>query len=242
MYTVAVLTAKETNPKIKPYLILDGEKDKYIKKLEEIGVNVIIHRATFNSELEKFYKNDALSISLGAFLRVDIPLICKNLNIDTDNILYTDNDVMFISDISELVNLKPKYFLVAGEFSKEFSGKLLNSGVMWINWRTMLSEHKEFVFFIVNNLNKFKTFDQDAIRLYYGSKCEKLNYKFNYKPYWGDEEDIKILHFHGPKPTQQDNIPQIIKGLSHPYFFEMSKKFHIILNKFNDDNNNIFDS
>ena len=44
MYTVAVLSAKETNPNIKPYLILDGVIDNSIEKLIELGVTVINHQ------------------------------------------------------------------------------------------------------------------------------------------------------------------------------------------------------
>jgi lipopolysaccharide biosynthesis glycosyltransferase len=202
MYKVAVKTAKMTNPTIVPYLILDGEKDEYINDLINMGVNVIHHQVNFFDSLKDFYGDN--TTAYGAFLRIDIPKICESLGIESDYILYTDNDVMFMDDVTPLLNLKPKYFMCTGEFSQEFIPSLMNSGVMWINWKSMLNEYDEFVFFIKNNLQHFTAFDQDSFRIYYQHKMESFDYNYNYKPYWGYNKGIKILHFHGPKPVYTD--------------------------------------
>jgi lipopolysaccharide biosynthesis glycosyltransferase len=229
MYTVAVITAKKTNPSIEPYLILDGEIDDLIQYLIDMGVTVIKHTVTFYNELKEHYKDN--TISLGAFLRIDIPKICNDLNIEDDYVLYTDNDVMFINDVSSLYELKPKYFMCAGEFDPKFTPMGMNSGVMWINWKNMNEDYDNFVFFIKNNLHKFETYDQDAIRQFFKDKMEEFDYRFNYKPYWGNDDDIKILHFHGPKPTfnnkQLKDFPY--PKLITPFFNEMSNKFNQIL-------------
>ena len=52
MYKVAVFTAKETNPLITPYLILDGDIDDSINELIEMGVNVIQHRVSFSEKID----------------------------------------------------------------------------------------------------------------------------------------------------------------------------------------------
>ena len=111
MYKVAVLTAKETNPSIQPYLILDGDVDNLIDELIELGVTIIKHKVSFSDKLIEHYKDN--TIALGAFLRVDIPKICNDLNITDDYILYTDNDVMFINDVSSLNELKTEFFMCA---------------------------------------------------------------------------------------------------------------------------------
>ena len=237
MYTVAVLSAKKTNPNIKPYLILDGDIDKDIEKLIEMGVSVINHQSLFYNELKNHYNDD--TTAFGAFLRVDIPKICNKLNIEDDYILYTDNDVLFLDDISELKNLTPKYFMATGEFSKEFDTSLINTGVMWINWKNMNQVYDEFVSFIKLNLSMFQTYDQDAIRIFFNNKVESLGHQYNYKPYWGEENGSKILHFHGPKPTFKKSdfntfpLPQLVT----PYFYKMTEKFNEIY-----DNNNILNT
>ena len=233
MYTVAVLSAKKTNPNIKPYLLLDGKIDEEIQELIDLGVNVIETKSSIYNELKNHYKNN--TIAFGAFLRIDIPKICENLKIEDEYVLYTDNDVMFLDDVSELINLKPKYFLAAGEFVKNFNPTLINTGVMWINWKSMRKLYDDFVFFIKLNFHRFKTYDQDAIRIFFKDKVEELSYLYNYKPYWGNQDGIKILHFHGPKPTFTDNDYKTYKyqKMATPFYYDMVKKFNEI---YDDDN------
>lgn len=237
MYTVAVLSAKETNPNIKPYLILDGVIDEYLEELQDLGVTIIQHKSLFYESLLSHYNTN--TTAFGAFLRIDIPKICEKLQIEDDYILYTDNDVLFLDNVSELKNLKPNYFMAAGEFDKNFNPSLINTGVMWINWKNMSKCYDEFVFFIKLNLPKFQTYDQDAIRMFFIDKVESLDFNYNYKPYWGFGDGIKILHFHGPKPTFKDEdykkfpYPQMV----NPYFNEMTKKFNKIY-----DNSNLFNA
>jgi len=229
MYNVAVKTSKKTNPKIEPYLILDGEIDDLIENLISMGVVIVKHSVTFSSDLILHYKEN--TTALGAFLRVDIPKICYDLNIEDEYILYTDNDVMFIDDVSSLNELTPKYFMCSGEFFKNFSPMGMNSGVMWINWRNMYNDYNNFVFFIKNNLNRFQVYDQDAYKQFYSERMESFDYRYNYKPYWGYSDDIRILHFHGPKPTFNDDKLKIFpfQNLITPFFKEMSSNFNKLL-------------
>jgi lipopolysaccharide biosynthesis glycosyltransferase len=237
MYKVAVVTAKQTNPNIQPYLILDGEIDESITELINLGVQIIKHKVSFSDALIEHYKDN--TIALGAFLRVDIPKICNNLNIEDDYILYTDNDVMFINDVTSLNELNPKYFMCAGEFTKEFTPMGMNSGVMWINWKNMFNDYEKFVIFIKINLSKFQVYDQDALKLFYSNRMESFDSNFNYKPYWEESEDIKILHFHGPKPTFTNDDLKLFPypSLITPYYEKMTKKFNQIY-----DNNNLLNT
>jgi hypothetical protein len=71
-------------------------------------------------------------------------------------------------------------------------------------------------------------YDQDAYKIFYNESIERLNYRFNYKPYWGPFNDVKILHFHGPKPTfsEEDSSKFPFKNLITPFFHEMKEKFN----------------
>jgi hypothetical protein len=232
MYKVAVMTQKKTNPFIKPYLILDGEEDYLTDDLISLGVTIIKHRCSFYNDLERHY---AGTIAFGAFLRIDLPIICQSLNINEDYILYTDNDVMFIKDVSKLKLEKPKYFSATGEFNPQLSKNNFNSGVLWINWRNMLRIHPDFVEWIKNNLDKLKVFDQDALKIYFENEIDEFHHTFNYKPYWPKKDNIKILHFHGPKPTMSDSEVRKYEHshLLTSYFFERREKFNQILNNLN---------
>ena len=177
MYTVAVLSAKKTNTNIKPYLILDGEVDEYLENLEDLGVTIVNHKSLFYDSLLSHYKTN--TTAFGAFLRIDIPKICEKLKIEDEYILYTDNDVLFMDDVSKLNELTPNYFMASGEFDKNFVPSLINTGVMWINWRNMKEIYDEFVLFIKLNLSKFQTYDQDAIRMFFNDRIESLDFNYN---------------------------------------------------------------
>ena len=233
MYKIAVITAKTTNPNLKPILILDGEKDEHIAELEKLGVKIVEHRVQFYDTLVNHYKGN--TIAYGAFLRVDIPIVCKMLNIDEDYILYTDNDVMFIDNVDSLYKLKPIHFMCTGEWNPITDYKGMNTGVMWMNWKSLLNSYKNFTDFIKNNLSKFDVYDQDAYKQYYKDSIELLDYRYNYKPYWGETTDMKILHFHGPKPTfnenELSNFP--FKNLITPFFKKMTIEFNKIYDNYN---------
>lgn len=237
MYKVAVITAFKTNPNIKPFLIFDGVEDEHIVELKKLGVEIIAHRCSFYNELKEHYGND--TIALGAFLRIDIPIICERLKINSDCVLYTDNDVIFMGDISDLLNKTPNYFLVAGEFFKTYIPQNMNTGVMWINWKNMLKCYDKFVDFIKGNFNNFNVYDQDALKMFFLTNAEELEYKYNYKPYWGEEENIKILHFHGPKPEHvlmKEVYP--FPNLYHPFYYEMVEYFNKINDEYENTRNN----
>lgn len=223
MYTKAVISQKNTNPEIRAYLIFDGEKDEKIEYLEK-ALNVIIvpYKVSFYKELRKHYGENF--IAGGAYLRCDIPVIVRDiLHLDTRYVLYTDNDVLFLSDVSRLNILTPKYFNISSEFSKKKYTDI-NSGVMWINIDNMYSIYPEFRKFIVENFDKFETYDQDAIKLFFKGKMDILDYRYNYKPYFGKREDIKILHFHGPKPQHIDSCRENthpLMSLVNDFYYEM---------------------
>jgi lipopolysaccharide biosynthesis glycosyltransferase len=218
MYKVAVITAKKTNPNIKPILIIDGEKDEHIEEVKKMGVEIVEHKLQFYDDLVNHYKGN--TIAYGTFLRIDIPIICKKLNILDEYVLYTDNDVMFIDSVDNLLKFKPKHFICAGEFSPLTDYKGINAGVMWMNSKYMSETYNDFTKFILKNLNNFQVYDQDAYKQFYKDKIDLLDYRYNYKPYWGKTNDIKILHFHGPKPTFDENelINFPFKNLITPFF------------------------
>lgn len=226
-YTKAVISSIQNSPCLEPYLILDGVEDEYIKNLKEkYGVTVLHHRLTFYNELKEYYKGD--TIASGAYLRCDLPIVLRNNNIDDNYVLYTDNDVLFYSDVSDLLLLKPQYFSISSEFTKDYRD--INSGVMWINTKKMIEEYDDFVDFIVRNFKHFKVYDQDAIKIYFEGKTDILDYHYNYKPYWGEtDKEIKILHFHGPKPSHYEMCKKgeyPLMQLVNDFYYKMIDKYN----------------
>lgn len=185
------------NTTLEPHFIYDGSENKLTQWLKEKGVKIIPYRVGFYEELQKYYNKELLSIASGAFLRCDIPLIEK----DSDYVLYTDCDVLFLKDFE--AQIRPKYFACAPQENKN-NFKDFNTGVMLINVKELRQSHEKFCTFIVENLKLLPTFDQSAFQIFYGGvggTCTKLPLKYNHKPYWGMDENAVILHFHGCKPT-----------------------------------------
>lgn len=235
MYCVASLTAKQTNPDIKINLLFSGEEDDYIRKLKRFGVNVINCDLSFSEDVKLAYDGIRRSVALGTFLRIDLPKICNDMGIEDDYVLYTDCDVMFLKDISDIKKSTPKYFSVAGEFSKEIIGNAFNAGVMWINWKNMYSDYEIFVKYITKKIPNLSAYDQGALREFYSDKFERLDHRFNFKSYWNEEKenDIYIFHFHGPKPTHIENIKtHKHKNLAGPNYFKMTELFMNKLSEF----------
>jgi lipopolysaccharide biosynthesis glycosyltransferase len=177
------------NTTLTPYLIYDGENE-----ILDLPCEIIKWKFTY-SDLAIKAKGDVQSNA--AYLRIDIPTICKNMNFDDDIVLYCDYDVIFMSEIEKIY---PKYIACSSEFNRnDFS--TFNTGVMFMNIDNLKLIHNEFMEFVKNNLHTFQVFDQSAYNIYFKNNIDILPIEYNWKPYWEWSDDIKILHFHGLKPV-----------------------------------------
>ena len=71
---------------------------------------------------------------------------------------------------------------------------------MWINVNNMREKLPELKRMLIESYFKKLGYDQLALNSYYGSMYDYLDPLFNWKPYWGVNNNAFILHFHGPKP------------------------------------------
>ena len=176
-------------------MLYDGAPSSFTRNLEAQGVRVIHIRVPFYDRLEAHggAGSSYLSITSGCYLRTQIPVV------ETEDkfVLYTDCDVIFRSD-PDLSSLRPEYFAVSPEGHREDYIGNMNSGVMLINCENMRASYPAFESFIANNLHI--GLDQDHYKAFYQGKWERLDNRFNWKPYWGINNDAVILHWHGPKP------------------------------------------
>ena len=199
MYLTALNSAKK-NTTLIPILIYDGNDVNFINHVESYNGRIIKHKSLLSIKTNFNLKDKGWKgIASGAFLRLDIPIICNNIRIKDKTVLYTDTDVIFVKDVvSELSTYSPKYFSVCPE-SNKIDYTIFNSGVMLINVKAMYDTYIQFTTFMeINNYN-FPAFDQGALQVFYKNKENKLPLYFNHKPYWGIDNNAKIIHYHGPK-------------------------------------------
>lgn len=199
----------------------------FLEWLQSRGVTIIYHspkwahkiteavesgKAAKNIKYSPLYKDAAMMIA--TFARFDIPV----LGFTDDFVLYTDVDVMFVSDVNlASFDALPKYMLCGTESHKEgtlgISKKnfYANAGIILYNMRFMRSSHKAFVNFSFSDdsmenglyFGKFGPGDQGAYNQFYdGLMTVVASAPFNYKPYWEDATEtshVSIVHWHGPK-------------------------------------------
>ena len=215
MAKAAVLSSIEYG--INRHCLYDGNNTEFIAFLKQNNVNVILHETSFKSKILELVEPAAHPTYLGAFLRLDIPLIIDKLHLDIDYYLYTDCDIIFNRDPSEVfLNFFPSGIGASGE-NKQNQVDMFNSGVMWCNQKKMLETYQDFYNFVVDKKFKFTSIDQGALNEFYTH--EKLPDEINWKPYWGINDEACIVHWHGPKPNhikqwfnnalEIDNISQL---------------------------------
>lgn len=214
MIMVAVHTAKKFTSLV-PHCIYDGEENDFTEWLTKHDVRIIRHRSFVRDPLEELGRkkgNPHLGPALsGAFSRVELPEIVEGLG-GPSRVLYTDCDVIFAGEIvAELDANGCEYFAVAPEGVQDDYVNM-NTGVMLMNTDRLRKSLPEFREYILQNLAELEreSWDEAAYRWFYrdenGPLWDRLRPELNWKPYWGENAQAKIIHFHGPKPFQRDYI------------------------------------
>jgi len=225
MIKVAVYTAiKRTS--LQPFCIYDGQENELTDWLRRNHVEIIHHRSRHYEKLNTPRHEPGRSVAAGALLRIDIPQILEIYGIEDEYIFYTDCDVMFVDDVCEYLEEFDCNFLAAApEFSPD-DWSYMNSGVLYMNVKNLKKIDKEFNEYIDRNFDELiqLAFDQGAYNRFFADKWERLDVTLNWKSYWSTNPASKILHFHGPKPTQiedikSQNVPAIILELANDNYW-----------------------
>jgi lipopolysaccharide biosynthesis glycosyltransferase len=214
MVMVAVHTAKKVTS-LEPHCLYDGGENDFTAWLRKRGVDIIPHRSFVRdalAELGQRKGNPHLAAALsGAFSRIELPEIVARVE-GTERILYTDCDVMFLDEIVPALEANEcAYFAVAPE-SDRADYVNMNTGVMLMNTTRLRESLPEFREYVSKNLAALEaeSWDEAAYRWFYrddsGPLWDRLRPELNWKPYWGENPEAKIIHFHGPKPFQRDYI------------------------------------
>ncbi len=216
MLRLCLKSAKE-NTSLKLYALYDGQKDDNVYKIfEENNVNIIITSCSFENKLKNYYSDykfngirGSLKRMLGCFMKFDIVLYEK----EDDVILYADIDTMFLNDIDESLLKEIKTIGVAPETNFEYDNikgyKYFSAGIMAINVKEGL-KRREILFNMLENKQEpyQECWDQGFWNELYKDDFEKLPLEYNWKPYWGINDNAIIIHIHGLKlgVTNPDKI------------------------------------
>lgn len=240
MVMVAVHTAKSRTA-LEPHCIYDGGENDFTAWLTKHEVRLIRHRSFVREALEELARkkgNPHLAAALsGAFSRIELPAIVERAG-RSGRVLYTDCDVMFLGEVvPELEANACRYFAVAPESSRDDYVNM-NTGVMLMNTERLRESLPKFREYVSENLAALEaeSWDEAAYRWFYrdenGPMWDRLRPELNWKPYWGESADAKVIHFHGPKPFQREYIdshwPEL-KGLTGGAYLESVERWNELL-------------
>jgi hypothetical protein len=208
MVQVAVRTARQ-HTRLEPVFLHDGTDNRLTDWLADEGVRVVRRRSFLAEELERLPalagNPTARAIAAGAYLRLEVPELVRELGGPDRHVLYTDCDVMFTAAFDgALAACAPAWFAVAPEHDPA-DPLAMNTGVMVMNVDALRGDAPAFRQTVRERLAESvrSSFDQHAYRLHYRGRWENLPPVMNWKPYWGRNPAAQIIHFHGPKPFQK---------------------------------------
>ncbi len=209
----AVLSARR-NTSLVAHCVYDGQDCTELDWLLSEGVKVIRWTPSLEPELRHGY-GEKYDTFRGHWLRIDIPI----LESEDPQILYTDIDVMFRRDPAAY-GFSPRYVAVCEETRLGDRGHF-NSGVMVMNlpalravrpWLLRQVRHR------LTNDFRYPAHDQKSLNDFLLEEAEWMRPEFNWKPYWGPNEEAVIVHFHGPKPWHVAAIREGRAGTMKPAF------------------------
>ena len=230
MYITALKSALKRTT-LNPYLIYDGSNTAFVATVTKLGATVIKH--TFSLANTSYFKRQNIgwqTIARGTYLRLDIPIICQNIEFYDTYALYTDVDILFLNDpVPILETQKPEVLAGCPEIDPG-DWTYINAGVLLLNIDTLNTTYSKFMKHVYDTID-IPGFDQSAINRFYKGKIEQLPLAFNYKPYWGlcpkegkntkeaADQAIFIVHYHGPKPSDIKKF--LTTGQSNTHYVQL---------------------
>jgi len=192
---VAAVRSARRNTALEPHLLFDAEDEAFAALMQAEGVT--IHRVAlpYKAQVTEWAAKYGFSpdIATGAFLRTLIP----SLETSEEVVLYTDVDVLFTEHFAPPAE-KPRFISCAVEFD-EADRSYFNTGVMFMNIPALRAIDADFQQFFVGRELNFPNYDQSVYNEYFSGRWDYLAPEYNWKPYWGERADARIIHFHGPK-------------------------------------------
>jgi len=204
MIKVAAHTAKRFT-RLEPVFMYDGRPCELTEWLKGHGVTVVHRRWKLIAEYERVVKETGLahhaSYASAMFLRTEIPRLCEEQGWTDEEVLYTDCDIMFAGDPEPLLpDLWGAFVGLAPEMDPADPDNV-NSGVMAMRLPALRTVDEAFERFIVKNMAECADYgDQFAYKTFFRHGWKPMAPELNWKPYWGENPDARIIHFHSPKP------------------------------------------
>lgn len=223
------------------HLLFDGRECEFTAWFRARGAEVIFRESYLKPHLQAASANPAtphaLSHGAGVYLRIEIPDLLRERGWDDETVLYTDCDVLFtprfrVSDLPA-----PTHAIACGPDFDRSNEDVFNSGFMLIHlplWRPLHERFKAFAIEDLPNAIGGREWDQYSFKMFFGRNYQKLDPIWNWKPYWGENREARMLHFHGPKPFLRPALRQRLASplqaqLATGYFWKVCDEWDRLL-------------
>lgn len=215
MAKVLVLSAR-VNTDLDMYCIYDGEDEGFVDFLHRQNVHVLLWTISFLDELKMNYQGErSIQFCRGTYMCMELPKVLHEYGVLDEYILYVDTDIMFLGSI-ELDSLKPNYFSSSSDWGQNDWSRF-STGVMVMSIPNLLNMYPSFLAHLKGHHFNFPNTemgpcDQGAWNTFYvNGEHERLDPIYDWKPWWGINENARIVHFSGPKPQQVKNLLELDK-------------------------------
>ena len=217
----AAVRSARSKTSLHPICVAHVDEDRQssrIKWLMSEGVRVLYHRPAWDKELlsglrqsseaEKrrshLYENEDMVLS--TFFRLDIPILAEISQFE--HILYTDTDVYFRKDITNLQGIGwrlPSSIQMGYEAAHMYP---FNAGIYLASVRFLRDTHRSLIEKMIArksiSYGSYGPGDQGLLNMAYEQELKStgpLDEAMNAKPYHAFSPNAAVVHFHGPKPT-----------------------------------------
>lgn len=214
------------NTRMRPVVVYSGENADDCSNVFGENVEVLSKRSRLKDEIERSSRQLPIHTE-GAMLRYEIPSIFTG----DEFILYADCDTYFFRDFTTSPFDET---LAASPTSTNDDGTHhFNSGIIIFNVRKYLNKEAEFFDFLRCTLGAWlpSSVDEKAFNQFWKGDIGSLPKALNWRPKWGYNTDISVLHVHGFKASAVSLLEGDSRGFHkhtiQTYIYELALEYSL---------------
>ncbi|WP_250529154.1 glycosyltransferase [Caballeronia sp. ATUFL_F1_KS4A] len=183
-----------TNTSCTPMVLYCGTSEDAMQRLRDAGAKVKACRSRWAAEIEQGRSTRAFPLHMeGALMRYDI----AQLECGDEYVMYADCDTYFFRQPQ--LDLTSVETVGACVTSRTNGNSHFNSGVILFQTSNYLKQSEVFFRFIESTLGNWlpSSVDEMMFNEYFGTSIVELPAEVNWRPFFGFNPNVDVVHFHG---------------------------------------------
>ncbi|KAA0969703.1 hypothetical protein FPY71_14385 [Aureimonas fodinaquatilis] len=222
------LRSVAANTNLTPMVLYSGDEIEVCQAIAGPEIQVINTRTRLHAVIAETRASGTFlpPHAEGAFLRYEIPSLFP----DDSHILYADCDTYFFATpicpetFDGAVGCVPSSQKASGDYH-------FNSGIIIFNTAEFRKSEDDLFSFFAKTLGNWlpSSVDERAFNAFWGQGIYVLPRSLNWRPRWGFEENIEILHLHGFKTNVvallEGDTRNISRSVLDDYIYELAREY-----------------